>query len=95
MSLYNLLREPYFTEKTSFQKEGSNQCVFLVEPTANKIQIRESVEKAFKVKVLKVRTVNVTGKKKRLGRFVGKRSDWKKAMVTLRKGDTIDYFEGA
>ena len=76
-------------------KEELNQFVFEVDPKANKIQIKESVEKAFKVEVVKVRTMNVEGKKKRLGRHQGRKSSWKKALITLKDGQTIEYFEGA
>ena len=95
MSPYNILRNPHLTEKTSIQYDESKQAVFIVDKNANKNQIKEAVEKAFKVKVDKVRTINVHGKKKRLGRYVGKRSDWKKALVTLKENQTIEYFEGA
>mgnify|MGYP003324912526 FL=1 len=60
-----------------------------------KIQIKDCVEKTFKVSVVKVRTMNVRGKKKRMGRYQGYKSSWKKALVTLKEGDTIEYFEGA
>ena len=95
MSLYNILRRPLLTEKTTLQHEFSNQVAFEVRKDANKIQIKESVEKAFKVTVLQVRTINMKGKPKRLGRHMGKRADWKKAIVTLKEGDKIEYFEGA
>ncbi|MBP1715201.1 MAG: rplW, partial [Deltaproteobacteria bacterium] len=71
-----------------------NQIAFVVDPKAGKIQIRQAVEKLFKVKVLSVRTLNVVGKKKRLGKFLGRKSDWKKAIVKLREGDRIEFFEG-
>ena len=64
-------------------------------PSANKIQIKESVEKAFKIEVLQVRPMNMRGKKKRLGRHQGRKSNWKKALITLKEGQTIEYFEGA
>ena len=83
------------SEKTLSLKEESNQFAFEVDERANKIQIKESIEKSFKVSVLKVRTMNVRGKKKRLGRYQGLKSSWKKAIVTLKEGDTIEYFEGA
>ena len=82
------------TEKTTAAKEMGNQVVFEVDPTANKIEIRHAVEDAFSVKVLKVRTINVMGKKRRLGRYIGFRSDWKKAVVTLAPGDNIQFFDG-
>lgn len=95
MSLYNIIIRPRLTEKTSIQYDEANQVVFEVDKQANKSQIRESIEKAFKVTVLKIRTANTRGKNKRLGRHIGKRPDWKKAIVTLKEGDTIEYFEGA
>ncbi len=95
MDMFDVLRAPKMTEKTMTLKEEANQFVFEVDPRANKIQIKESVEKAFKVSVLKVRTLNVHGKKKRLGRHEGRKSSWKKAMVTLKAGETIEYFDGA
>ena len=85
----------FFFEESGLLKEEFNQFVFEVDPKANKVQIKESVEKAFKVEVEKVRTMNVTGKKKRLGRHQGKKSNWKKALITLKEGQTIEYFEGA
>ncbi|MBF0236187.1 MAG: 50S ribosomal protein L23 [SAR324 cluster bacterium] len=95
MSVYNVLRKPHLTEKTTIQYEDTNQAVFVVDKLANKQQIKESVEKAFNVTVLKVRTINVMGKKKRLGRHAGRQSDWKKALVTLKENDSIEYFGGA
>ena len=95
MNSFDVLRLPKLTEKTLQLKEGFNQFMFEVDPKANKIQIKESVEKAFKVEVLKVRTMNIRGKKKRLGRHQGRKSNWKKALITLKEGQTIEYFEGA
>ena len=95
MNVYDVLKIPKLTEKTMQLKEEVNQFVFEVDPQVNKIQIKESVEKAFKVEVLQVRTMNVKGKKKRLGRNQGRKSNWKKALITLKEGQTIEYFEGA
>ena len=95
MNIFDVLRAPKMSEKTLSLKEEANQFAFDVDQRANKIQIKESVEKSFKVSVLKVRTMNVRGKKKRLGRYQGLKSSWKKAIVTLKEGDTIEYFEGA
>ena len=95
MNIFDVLRAPKMSEKTLSLKEEANQFAFEVDQRANKIQIKESVEKSFKVSVLKVRTMNVQGKKKRLGRYQGLKSSWKKAIVTLKGGDTIEYFEGA
>ena len=83
------------TEKSTRQKEEGRQYVFEVDRDANKIEIQTAIERLFKVKVLQVRTSNVLGKMKRLGRRYGKRADWKKAVVTLKEGDRIDFFEGA
>jgi len=64
-----------------------------VHPDANKIEIKKAIETAFDVKVLNVKTINMKGKTKRLGRFEGKRSSWKKAIIRIKEGDTIDIFE--
>ena len=90
-----IIRKPLITEKSTRQKEESRQYVFEVHRDANKIEIQSAVERLFKVKVLQVRTSNVLGKIKRLGRRYGKRPDWKKAIITLKEGDRIDFFEGA
>ena len=86
MNLYDVLKKPKLTEKTTLLKEELNQFVFEVDPKANKIQIKESVEKAFKVEVVKVRTMNVEGKKKRLGRHQGRKSNWKKSPDHPQRG---------
>ena len=91
---HQIIKRPLITEKSTRQKEEGNQIAFVVDPRANKIEIRQAVEKLFKVKVLRVRTMHLTGKRKRLGRFTGWKSDWKKAIVTLREGDRIEFFEG-
>ena len=90
----SVIIKPLITEKSTIQKDVQNQIVLKVDPGANKIDIGRAVEEAFKVKVLKVRTMNMKGKKKRLGRHQGKRSDWKKAIVTLALGERIEFFEG-
>jgi large subunit ribosomal protein L23 len=91
---HQIIKRPLITEKSTRQKEEGIQIAFVVDPKAGKIQIRHAVEKLFKVKVLSVRTMNVTGKKKRMGKFLGRKSDWKKAIVKLREGDRIEFFEG-
>jgi len=90
-----IIRRPLVTEKSTQQKETDNQYVFEVDRNANKIEIQFAIERLFKVRVVQVRTSNVLGKVKRLGRRFGKRPDWKKAIVTLKEGDRIDFFEGA
>jgi large subunit ribosomal protein L23 len=92
---HQIIRRPLVTEKSTQQKEKNNQYAFEVDPKANKIEIQSAVERLFKVKVFQVHTCSVLGKVKRLGRKYGKRPDWKKAIVTLKEGDRIDFFEGA
>jgi len=94
MNYYQLLQKPYQTEKCVDLKEKENKVTFVVSPSSNKTEIKKAVETIFKVKVLNVQTVSCKGKEvSRRGRL-GKKSDWKKAYVTLKKGDKIDYFEG-
>jgi len=91
---YGLIKSPLITEKGTVVSEKSNQVIFKVRPDASKGAIRDAVEDLFKVTVLKVRTINLMGKKRRVGRASGKRPDWKKAYVTLKEGDRIEFFEG-
>lgn len=90
----NIILRPYVTEKMSVAQETENKVAFVVDRKANKIEVRKAVEEKFDVKVKKVSTMNISGKTKRLGRFEGKRSNWKKAVVTLQEGFKIDFFEG-
>ena len=94
MDIYQIIKEPHVTEKTTLQKEGSNQISFKVHKKDNKIEIRRAVETLFKIKVIDVNVMNVQGKKRRVGRNAGKRSDWKKAVVKLAPGESIEFFEG-
>ncbi len=91
---YRIIRRPLITEKSTLQKEMHNQLAFEVDRRANKIEIKNAVEKIFKVQVEDVRTMNYQGKRKRLGRTMGRRSHWKKAVVTLQPGEKIEFFEG-
>jgi large subunit ribosomal protein L23 len=91
---YSIIKRPLVTEKTNIQKEDSNQITFEVDTRANRIEIKRAIEQIFNVKVAKTRTVNVKGKIKRRGRIMGKRKDWKKAIVTLMPGERIEFFEG-
>jgi len=93
--LRQVLKRPLITEKSTTTKELSNQLVFEVDTASNKVEIRQAVEKIFNVKVLKVHTVSYEGKKKRMGRTMGRRNNWKKAYVTLAPGHTVEFFEGA
>ncbi|PLX78882.1 MAG: 50S ribosomal protein L23 [Desulfuromonas sp.] len=90
--LHQILRRPLITEKTNLAKEMGRVVVFEVSRDANKIEIQQAVEKAFDVKVEKVNTVQMAGKTKRVGKSIGKRSNWKKAYVTLSEGSDIDFF---
>jgi large subunit ribosomal protein L23 len=94
MDHYQVIRRPLITEKGMRCNEEHNTVVFHVDPRANKMQIKQAVEALFQVKVLRVNTLNLQGKKKRVRFREGKKPDWKKAYVTLRQGDTISFFEG-
>jgi len=91
--LSKVVRRPLITEAGADLREQSNKVLFEVATDANKHEIKRAVEHYFGVKVLKVRTMNYRGKVKRLGRFQGKRADWKKAVITLSEGDSIDLFD--
>ena len=93
MDLYSVIKRPLVTEKTTIARDEDNKYVFEVNRKATKIDIRNAVEKIFKVKVVGVRTINVTGKKKKLGRTVGKGKDWKKVIITLPPGSNVEIFE--
>ena len=85
---------PLITEKTSAAFQDRGEYTFQVHPNASKPQIRQAIEELFGVKVTDVWTSNQRGKEKRMGRTVGRRPSWKKAIVKLREGDTIEIFEG-
>lgn len=93
--LYDIIRVPRITEKGTRLKDQNNVITFEVKVNANKLQVKKAVEGIFKVKVLDVTTVKNAGKIKRVGQRVGRRSDWKKAYVTLKPGEKIAIFEGA
>ncbi len=92
--IYEIIKKPLITEKGSKLKESQNKIVLQVSPDANKIEIKNAVEAVFKVKVDEVRTMVFKGKRKRLGARQGVRSDWKKAVITLKEGQTVEYLEG-
>jgi len=94
-NIYDVLKRPIVTEKSTTQKETGNKVTFEVDRRANKIEIKQAVEKIFKVKVTDVHTMLVRGKVKRYKNVLGKRSDWKKAVVTLRPGEKVPFLEGA
>lgn len=91
MSTFNVIKRPVVTEKTTLGAD-LNQYVFEVSLDANKHQIRDAVEGLFDVRVTRVRTAIMQGKRKRFGRTFGKRSNWKKAVVTLQEGDAIEFY---
>jgi len=91
---HQVVLRPLLTEKGTRLKEEGNHYLFRVAKTANKVEIKQAIEGLFKVTVLDVRTLRVRGKVKRLGRFQGRRPDWKKAIATLKQGDTIELYEG-
>ena len=91
---HDIVIRPLITEKTSIQKEVNNQLTFEVDRRANRVEIKKAIENIFNVNVVSVRTMQVKGKSKQRGRIVGKRRDWKKAIVTLMPGERIDFFEG-
>ncbi len=95
MDMYRVIEKPLVTEKGTGMLADGNWVVFRVNPDANKIQIREAVQKVFDVKVLHVNTQVVRGKRKRFGKAMGQSKSWKKAMVQLKEGDKIKIFEGA
>ena len=88
----DIIQAPLITEKGSLLVEQSNQVLFKVRPDANKIEIKKAVEELFKVTVLKVRVNRYMGKFRRVGKHMGRLPQWKKAYVTLKEGDKIDFF---
>jgi len=91
---YRILKRPLITEKSTAEKDQRNKLSFEVDRRANKIQIKEAVEKIFKVNVLDVATLSMRGKLKRVGRHFTKSPDWKKAVVTIKAGQRVEFFEG-
>ena len=91
--LHDILIKPLITEKTARLQAANNTYVFEVGLDSNKVQIKRAVESLFGVHVQSVRTAVVRGKTKRFGRHYGKRSNWKKALVTLSEGDQLNFFE--
>ncbi|OGQ93719.1 MAG: 50S ribosomal protein L23 [Deltaproteobacteria bacterium RIFOXYC2_FULL_48_10] len=94
MRNYDIVRGPVVTEKTTLQKDTSNQVTLRVDKNSNRVEIKDAVEKNFNTKVKQVRTIQVKGKVKQRGKIIGKRKDWKKAIITLMPGQKIDFFEG-
>lgn len=92
---HQIIRRPIVTEKSTNLRESGNVIAFEVDVNANKIEVKKAVEDLFKVKVQEVRIANVRGKMKRMGRYEGKRRDWRKAYVRLKEGQKApDFFDG-
>ncbi len=91
---YAIIKMPHLSEKSDRLKEKGNKITLIVDPRANKAEVKKAVEALFKVKVLDVNVVNVRGKVKRLGARQGKRPDWKKAIATLAPGQKVEFIEG-
>ena len=94
MNLHDVIQKPLITEKSSIGRDELNLATFAVDPRANKQEIKAAVESMFDVKVVGVRTMQQQGKKKRVGRILGRRPRWKKAIVQLADGQSIEFFEG-
>ena len=94
MEIHQIIKKILVTEKSTDARDKSNKYFFEVNRNANKVEISEAVEKLFKVKVADVRVMHVLGKKKRIGRIMGQKSSWKKAIVTLVAGNHIEIAEG-
>ncbi len=94
MNVHEVIRRPLVTEKSQIGREEANLATFAVDPKANKHEIRRAVEELFGVRVLAVRTMRQPRKKRRIGRFMGRRAEWKKAIVQLAEGQSIEFFEG-
>ena len=94
MNLHDIIRRPLLTEKSNIAREEQNIATFAVDPRANKHEIRRAVESLFDVEVLEVRTMRQPRKTRRIGRNIGRRTEWKKAIVQLAEGQSIEFFEG-
>ena len=94
MNLHAIIRRPLLTEKSNIAREEENLATFAVDPRANKHEIRRAVEELFDVEVLEVRTMRQPRKKRRVGKHMGHRTEWKKAIVRLAEGQSIEFFEG-
>jgi len=92
--VFDVIKKPLFTEKGMDMKESENKILIQVNADANKHEIKQAMEEIFKVKVDKVNVVNIKGKKRRYGKSIGMRSDKRKAIVTLKQGEKLDFIEG-
>ncbi len=94
MEIHRVIRRPLVTEKSNIGREEQNLVTLAVDPNANKHEVRRAVEQLFDVQVVSVRTMRMPRKKRRVGKFVGRKPEWKKAIVRLAEGHSIEFFEG-
>jgi large subunit ribosomal protein L23 len=94
VNTHDVIRKPLVTEKSNIGREEQNLVTFAVDPRANNNEIRQAVEQLFAVKVVDVRTMRMPRKTRRVGRFAGRKTAWKKAIVKLAEGQAIEFFEG-
>ena len=94
MRVHQVIRRPLVTEKSNIAREEQNIVTLAVDPRANKHDVRRAVEELFNVDVLDVHTMRMPRKTRRVGKFVGRKPEWKKAIVRLAEGQTIEFFEG-
>jgi large subunit ribosomal protein L23 len=94
VNLHEVIRKPLVTEKSNIGREEANLVTLAVDPRANKHDIARAVETLFDVSVLEVRTMRMPRKSRRVGKFLGRKPEWKKAMVRLAEGQSIEFFEG-
>lgn len=94
MNLHEIIRRPLVTEKSNIGREETNIVTLAVDPRANKHEIGRAVEELFDVDVLEVRTMRMPRKSRRVGKYAGRKAEWKKAIVRLAEGQTIEFFEG-
>lgn len=94
MKPHEVIQRPLVTEKSNIGREDTNVVTLAVDPRANKHEIRQAVEQLFEVEVLEVRTMRMPRKSRRVGKFLGRKPEWKKAMVVLAEGQSIEFFEG-
>jgi large subunit ribosomal protein L23 len=94
VNLYQVIRKPIVTEKSNIGREEQNVVTLAVDPRANKHEIRQAVENLFQVSVLEVRTMRMPRKLRRVGKHAGRKPEWKKAIVRLAEGQSIEFYEG-
>ncbi len=94
MNIHEVIKRPLLTEKVNIMREEDNVVSFAVNPRASKFDIQKAVEELFNVKVRNVRTMRMHRKKRRIGKHIGEKAEWKKAMVKLEEGQSIEFFEG-